>query len=321
MRSGVNSATTIRSPSTAILAIDSEDRFENYEVQRGNPTASSPYDFTIQKNQSLMNGFFTRIGLTEVVFPWVIPNISIGRDRIVANYGPAGGPYASSIVTIPTGFYTPAQVAAALQTSLRTATGNVLLTVTYGSIVTPTVTSIVPNFQVETNNGTDIFFNPIPNGPYPFGLIKPTTRQLFDMLGFSYVNAIPDTGQIGGATFCQLIKYIDIVCNQLTYNQDLKDAMSQTVNRDVICRLYLNNDATPMNVLPNSPTFCPVGCAPFTIYRDFATPKMIQWSPNQPINGSLRFEVFDDSGESLSIYPVGPYNGENWSMTLLVSEN
>ena len=321
MRSGVNSATTIRNPSTAILAIDSEDRFENYEVQRSNPVASSPYDFSIQKNQSLMNGFFTRIGLTEVVFPWVIPNISIGRDRIIASYGPVGGPYASSVVFIPPGFYTPSQVAAALQTSLRTTTGNVLLTVTYGSIVTPSITSISPNFQVSTNDGTNIFFNAIPNGSYPFGSIKSTTRQLFDMLGFSIVNTYAATGQIGGATFCQLIKYIDIVCNQLTYNQDLRDAMSQTVNRDVICRLYLNNNTTPTNILPNSPAFCPIGCAPFTIYRDFNTPKMIQWSPNQPINGSLRFEVFDDSGESLSSYPVGPYNGENWSMTLLVSEN
>ena len=67
---GVEKAVVIRYPSTANLMVDSADRNTTL-----NP---SPWDFQITKPQSTMNGFFTRIGTTEVVLEWCMPNILDG---------------------------------------------------------------------------------------------------------------------------------------------------------------------------------------------------------------------------------------------------
>jgi len=104
--------------------------------------------------------------------------------------------------------------------------------------------------------------------------------------------------------------------------------MSQVVVRDTLCRLYLVNPGTLQStVQPSDAAFCPPGCAPMVVYRDFTHPKQIQWLPNQNIAGSLTFSVFDDTGapleESDPFYSpgVGYLNRTDWSLTLLVSEN
>ena len=103
---------TMRPSSTALLTIDSEDRFQNglipdasgrvivpatgYPLSRyllSLPKAAnnvSPYNFTIVKNESVMNGFFTRIGLTEVVFHWGVPNINKKTSQINVEWSVSG---------------------------------------------------------------------------------------------------------------------------------------------------------------------------------------------------------------------------------------
>ena len=63
----------IRNPATANLLINSLDRVYagNASVQ---PQSSS--DFTINKSQSLMNGYFTRIGVQEVQMNYGVYNVS-----------------------------------------------------------------------------------------------------------------------------------------------------------------------------------------------------------------------------------------------------
>ena len=64
--SPTDKGTTIRQPATANLMIDSADRDE--------ARYNSPWDFQITKGQSILNGFFTRVGTTEVTLEWNIPN-------------------------------------------------------------------------------------------------------------------------------------------------------------------------------------------------------------------------------------------------------
>jgi hypothetical protein len=101
--------------------------------------------------------------------------------------------------------------------------------------------------------------------------------------------------------------------------------MSQPVVRDTLCRLYVGDGpyTGTSTVSPSDPDFCPPGCAPFTIYRQFTNPKFIRWMPNQPVQGNLQFEVYNDSGERLdNIDAVGEETDTaNWSMTLLCSED
>jgi hypothetical protein len=100
--------------------------------------------------------------------------------------------------------------------------------------------------------------------------------------------------------------------------------MSQTIARDVLCRVYVADaQGQQSTTVASASTFCPPGCAPTTIYRDFAMPKQIAWTPNQPVPGYLQFDVYDDTGALLSESDPFKAGANNcpWSMTLLCSEN
>ena len=346
---------TVRPSSTALLTIDSEDRFQQglipdasgnvvvpasgyplsrYVLSLTNPTAYnvSPYNFTIVKNESIMNGYFTRLGLTEVVFPWTIPNINKKTSEIIVNW--------SNTTTNTTGyvdikmnpdyeFLTPSEIATQLQTEIRVANVNLsAFDIGYGTAPN------VPYFYYDSGASNILVgFQPLPynSAAYPY---PSSTKQLFDLLGLTNNNITPlKKNAWGQTTFCQATRYIDIVCSQLTYNQPLKDTTTQQIARDSLCRLYLgdgngfgNNTATT-----GDSNFTPPGCAPFTIYRQFHTPKMINWNSAgkayQPVPGVLKFEVFDDAGANLTemvtntelFGTAGDYT--DWSATILVSEN
>lgn len=332
-------AITVRPSSTALLAIDSEDRFSNYTLARSSQVGN-PYSITISKNENIMPGFFTRLAVTEVVFPWVIPNINPKTQKIQVSVQIGGaGPVQLFVLQLNPTFATPAQIATIMQQALRAYTPDggttfplQALTFVYGAIPVAggpginTPTNLCA-FEYNTNNANLVSFAPMPYNttayPYP-----PTTKQLFDVLGFSTGQQVLATTGTGSTTLAQAIRYVDIVCNQLTNNQALKDTMTQQVVRDTLCRVYLTNPGTLQSTIqPSDATFCPPGCAPMVVYRDFTHPKQIQWLPNQNIPGSLSFSVFDDTGapleESDPFYSpgVGYLNRTDWSMTLLVSEN
>lgn len=337
--------TTIRSPSTALLGIDSEDRFPNYIAERAS-TNSSPYDFTITKPENIMAGFFTRVGVTEIAFPWVIPNVNEKSDRMICNFTAAGVP-GQALITIPQGFYSPRDLALAVQKQ-------VLL---IGAL---SASNFFMNYglglfegSVSFTNGVDsamkyvigstftIAFAPlsynVPAYPYPN-----TTKQLFDVLGFTSANSVLSQGAAGTVTFCQWTRYVDVTCQQLTLNQSLKDAASQPVVHDMLARLYVSaapgqsssgspitafatgnpygNTVTGYSAVIGEPSF--PGNAATTIYKDYAHPKQIQWLPNQNVPGYLRFVVYDDSGAPLqeALGPTSPPS-VNWSMTIQFSEN
>jgi hypothetical protein len=321
----------IRNPSTSLLCIDSEDRNQSYTVSRSLP--STPYTFNITKSESIMNGFFTRLGVTEVVLPWVIPNINPKTAQISITVQVGGGANVTRTLVLNPSFLKPSELAAVLQAGIRTLYNDTPtmagFTMVYGALPVQAGgnalnNSNVPAFEYNTNNGTTLIaFQPVPynTAAYPF----PTnTKQLFDILGFFNVEntTLAQIGT-GGLTYCTPIRYVDVICNQLTYNQALKDAMSQTVVRDTLCRIYVSSQGNQSTVSCTDPTFCPPGCAPTTIYRDFASPKLIQWLPNQPVPGYLSFQLLDDTGAPLDesdAFSSGA-NKTDWSLTLQVTEN
>jgi hypothetical protein len=200
-------------------------------------------------------------------------------------------------------------------------------TMTYGSFTSfgSAPATQKPIFEYFTNTAATISFFPLFSTVTIAGTPVTYTnqrKQLFDLLGFTVANLAPTDSNEGTNTYCQTTRYIDIVCTQLTANQALKDTMTQVVARDVLCRVYVGDaQGVQSTTLPSSSTFCPPGCMPTTIYRNFAQPKQVQWIPGQPIPGFLKFEVFDDAGFSLTDYDNGFGNGANWSMTMLITEN
>jgi hypothetical protein len=313
-------AITVRPASTALLTIDSEDRYQDYLDARENPT--SPYNFSIRKNENLMAGFFTRLAVTEVNFPWTIPNINLKTYTIQISFDVGGALTALQPVAIPLGFYTPARLASELQATIRFLYPASLsaFTMVYGTNGVFTQ----PQFYYATNvAGTTVSFDPVPYNTSTYAY-PPQTKQLFDLLGFRDSNSNLQASASGAFTLCQPIRYVDIVCNQLTAVSALKDNTSQPIVRDMLCRVYLGDGGGTgqSTVAPDASGFCPPGCAPMTIYRNFTSPKQIQWLPAQNIQGYLQFSVYDDAGDLLSnSIAQGSYNSTDWSFTILVSEN
>jgi len=323
------SAQTIRPSSTALLTIDSEDRYKNLGEAAANPT--SPYNFAITKAESLMPGFMTRLGVSEIVFPWTIPNINLKTNKILVNYDVSGQPLGLATLTLDTGFYTPYALAAAIETAVHALPGNPLATFTmeYGNDVGNQQVD-VPAFSYiadTTGVNTVAFFPMSSNSPeYPY---NSNTKQLYDLLGFTARNSILSLGASGNFTLCQAIRYVDIVCNQLTNSQAQKDQTSQSIARDMLCRIYLGSaSGVQSTVVASAQDFCPPGCAPTVLYRNYTNIKQIQWIPNQNIPGYLQFQVFDDAGDLLD-YSLQLPGGDpadfsasvsDWSMTMLVSE-
>ena len=348
-----DAGTTIRQSSTALLTIDSEDRFPNWTAKRNAQPGDvnfSPYNFSLIRNAALVNGYMTRLAVTEVVFPWTYPNINNKTNKILCDIAIDGVVYQFNQIELPLQFMNPRQLAISLANAVQSIINSapisrpdVIFGCAYGS-------GELPRFDYYMPPGTGIAFYPVPapstiyNYPYP-----DTTKQLFDVLGFTVQNRImliQDVGitvypRFGQTTFAQAVRYIDIVSPTLTANQGLIDSTSQSVGHTALCRLYLG-DVVPsvQTVTAGDINFSPPGTQPLTIYRQFSFPKQISWNAIMPVSGSIQFQVYDDNGELLEPVQVGvqvipnpedptdflfrptalsAYN--DWSMTLLLSEN
>jgi hypothetical protein len=308
-------AVTVRPSSTAFFGVDSKDRYAKLSDRIANPT--SPYRFTIAKNQSLLNGFFHRIALTEITLPWYIPNIT---DEVVDINVVTPGPVVTPIQIAGSGaFLTPSEIAANLQAEIQAIPG-------------------LNNVQVAYVDGAFAFVDAVSPVPpqFAFSRVAPVDRyQLFDFLNLGADNTVLQVDQYSGPTRCRWTEYVDVVCSQLTYNQELKDGSTSRVERDVLCRVYVEfeDDKTqPVwdsqnNEILISDEDIP-GVSPFTIYRKFPMPKQILWNNAQPL-GNLTFELYDDKGRILSYNDDGSanpfmqfdYKLPDWRFTLLVSEN
>ena len=279
--------TTIRQPSTANLMLDSADRDE--------ARFASPWDFQITKPQSILNGFFTRIATTEVVLEWDMPN-----GTILATEGTFDLSYNNAVITIPnpfvSGVYYNAKAALdALESELNTATAPNTFTVQPGAGgLYGIATAAQTNFQLIGN------------------------PALLSRFGFSYSGpdnrtANTDYIQMVGPDF-RSYRYLDFVSAQLTYCQDLKDAATNQVNRDVLCRWYMAWDNPPQLDAYGYPIL--MGYEQFVLRRLFNPPKQIRWDNIQPI-GNLAFQVYGDDG---NLVRYQPSSAAQWLMTLQVSE-
>ena len=87
-------ATPIRQPAYAQLNLSSTDRYPNFTQQFNAPISSSSY--TLQRPNYLLNGYFTRLGISQVQFQYNLPTIVAtsssqpGNDQFVIVYPGAG---------------------------------------------------------------------------------------------------------------------------------------------------------------------------------------------------------------------------------------
>jgi hypothetical protein len=340
---------TIRYPSNSILTINSRDRYLTVAQKATNPT--TPYNFTVTKSESLFNGFFTRIGLTEVNFPFLLPNINARSNSIFVQIASSVGPAVqSTTILLSYGFKNPADIAGQLETALDTWIAslgapftNVQTTVKYSGQygITFNGTYVAPfSFLIVLDNTAGA-------GTVSLTLSQDPTKlnfnNLYSLMGFPGITtglaivAAPASYSAtfsGAPTSCAFTSYVDIVSRRLVAYQNLYDTTSSAINRNLICRLYINTDN---NTLPTSvydsaddsnvvvPAIAPGTFASY-IYRQFRNPKMLKYDSEVPI-GQLDFVIYDDLGnpydESIAATygTTQSFNMPDYQMTFLVSEN
>jgi hypothetical protein len=287
----LNNATTIRQPSVANLMIDSLDRKA--------PATTNAGAFGIVKNQSMFNGFFTRVGATEVVLEWNVPNIINTYNGSISFTitGAHAGTYTANLLEGGDGFIT---VGGALDNIVQALND---------SVAVPGLFEVVQGLGVYgigiTEVGADITaISSIPNADGRPNLAE-QLKFLPQSLGTSFVFPVnPDL---------RPARYLDFVSSDLTYCQDVKDATSAPSDRNVLLRWYFAYDSPVPTDIYNYPIL--MGYEPFYLRRIFNPAKQIRWNNNLPI-GNLSFEVFNNRGAN----PFLDYDGE-WLMTLQISED
>ena len=292
----------IRNPATAILGLNSRDRYASMIKASTEPI--SPFNCTLFSNQNFMTGFFQRIALTEIIFTWSMPTLTPARNKMYINVAAV-----DYLLTLPVTYYTPTTLAAAFQTAVRAiGTGAIL------PAFTCTSGGITGLFLAQSNTPATFYFRTY-SAVTP--VTNPDTTTIFEMMNWNTFvpgGGTPAVSQISGPPTMLATQFVDIVCSQITANQDVKDNSSQNVSRDVLARVYLAADS-----LTGNPEL--LGSEPFKIYRQYTFPKQIKFDPLLPIQGFLKFELYDDAGELLtSGNPIVDADMPDWQITLLVSE-
>jgi hypothetical protein len=291
---GVEKAVTFRQPSTANLMIDSADR--------PNSDTTTPYDFQISRNQSIVNGFFSRAGVTEVVLEWCQDNVTTANNFITFDIsGTGGNTFAGAITrTIAPGLYTAAGALDSLVKSLNDVSGSTGCFWAIDNTSPPSGT----NFSLTCDDG---FFTV-------------SGSALAEQLGIAFDASVlvagTSTAILLSCIDLRPYRYIDFVSSQLTYPQDLKDGSTQMMSRDVLCRWYFADDEPEEVDAYGFPIL--MGYRRFCRRRIFNPPKQIKWDNNLPI-GNLSFQVYDPAGALLE--EPDDVTKNNFLMTIQLSEN
>lgn len=318
-----NPGVAIRAPATAVLTIDSRDRVIIDPATGYRIDTTTPYEIYINKQQTLMNGYFTRIAMSEINMQWGIPNVNETNNTLLIQRGAAAGP--STVVdsfqlVLFERFYTPKELAAAIQGLLNNAGG------VFG------VTTWQCTWQSDANN----FAIAETSGTIPFR-IKPQNigfaDDLCNLMGFSYPSSEFTVRIVGSFASMQYTPYFDVVSSNITKKQNVRDnGTSFLTGQNLLCRVYLSqpgvNVARDATVPGNDADTSIVGTRPFTLYREYSVPKQIYWDTKEFIS-VVDLQLVDYKGRTLyskpqtaSLAPPLSFTGDasQYQLTLQVTE-
>ena len=207
-----------------------------------------------------------------------------------------------------------------LQGLVRTATSSSTFVVAYNNDPTNTTLSAIATAQpynafTSSSGTTDTYYWLRWTDPS-----APNRVGLFEMMAWKSTQSFA-TSQNGSPNASLLSSpFVDITCDQLTYNQSLKDA-DTGVSHNILCRIYIVPDAFTGNMAN-------LGSAPILVHRAFPIAKQVRWRADQNI-GNLKFQCWDSqgylltTGDGVSGTTSGSYYDSDmgdWTMTMLVTE-
>lgn len=327
-----NPGMPIRQPSVAVLTVDSADR-QRFTADGFRDDASPVNNLYINRGQPTLQGYFTRIALTELNMKWAIPNVNAYNNTftvfVEAIY--TGGYEGEITCTITEGFYTPTQLATALATALNTTAqaapynilpADFLWNVRYNPVEQGGNTN---SFVIENVAGVFPANNPFTIIPKNVG----SRDDLLNLMGFSGLPEGVSPKFYGSFASMLYTPYFDIVSSQLTKKQQVRDnSTSFTTGQNLLARIYIAPDG--IQVVPSTESSI-LGCRPFTIYKEFKIPKQIFWDTKEFLNvidlqlidykGNILYETISDKSSTIPSSDTFVGSGSvNWQLTLQVSE-
>jgi hypothetical protein len=277
-------------------------------------------------NQNIMQGDIQSITVSEVNFPYDIPNIQAGYNvfELVAGIDTvsSGNLSATPIstpgllyITITPGFYTGTE----LQTAINTA-------ISAQQVLVGDVATNAPTFSYNATTNQYTMLAPAtasPTNPTPVwtifsaytfplnygGTPSALGKDILSIMGYYNEQAGPGTltlNRVSSApadtafrTFASgsaplvFTQYIDICSPQLCKFQYLRDGSTTNLARrsDILCRLYICNDISLVQAEVD-------GTRPFIINRQFYNARVMKWTVDNSV-GTIDINLYDDVGQPL----------------------
>ena len=292
---------TQRPPASALLCIDSEDRYTSLNDRYFNVPEIPGNDFRIQKSQPLLYGIFHRVAMTQLQLQYRIPTIVAGVNNQFVIYDTGANNYYQ--VTLPEGYYSATNLAFVVKTLVLALPGNPFpaFDCSYNS-VTAGLSMACPTVQFALVN----VYNP---GPFTDAQQQVWSRTLVT-LGASQDNTGASNTQFLGSPQLLFTRYIDITSSRLAKFQRVKDSDTVLTNKtNHVWRVFMTAPNTRVD-----PTATP---GPFDICIDPNTPKHSMWSIDEAIY-ELDFQLYDEWGQ---LIPWSPTFNTEFQLTLLASES
>lgn len=314
-------AITIRASADAFFLMDSADRNTTQAGAGSSSSASQaqPWNnFRISKDQPLLDAYARRIGVTEVNFPWAIPNVNDYNNVIYINQ--VGG--ATIKILLNRDFYTGTELAAAIQAKINAAAPNGFgpgqISVTYDVARRRfTFLGLSANIYSLWYGPTEETARPTVTEYFSKASLARTLGLTLQMLDKPFITLGITTGIVSAVTMVQYTAWVDIVSSRIHYDTEGKDGNTSPLQtRDVLCRIFCADEIS--NYGADAP-----GTRPFIIHRQFKTPKMLKVNPEQFL-ASVDFQVVDEYG-NLCFSPAGrgfDYDVyPDFQLTFISSEN
>ncbi len=340
-------AIVARPPADAYLVLNSADRSTSTSSTAGfGIPLTQPYNnFRLQKPENMVQGGFTRLALTEINFPYSIPNVNARNNSfwVVLRQTTQDVKAEITIPILPTSM-SGSEIASYVQGVLNFSdVSGATWSVDYypESVVGYQASGFAITTVADASN-VDFALYPVePILNYP---AKPTlsasanTKSLLDVMGFNslsnwaYLTAldktVPNELLSKASTYAPLTytKFIDIVSQKLTYHQNVRDGSTSALSgTNIIYRLYIsdNTSTTVINQYYDGAQAVkylatpPPGSVPTVIHRQIVSPKVFNWQANTAIDW-IDIQLLDDMGQPLYVPEEGL---PDFQITFKVSED
>lgn len=335
----------VRNPATQYLVLNSKDR--NQTSSTGVFVRQAWNQFRLQRPQNIMQTYATRMLVSEINFPFYVPNINVYTKYfwIAGPSNVVGNPVFLWRVRIADGFSDGPTIATEINNSFVAGIGLDVVVGTPGSfpINPPEVTYANGVFSwtksiLAPAEFVLYYYNPVPYGwtnavAFPYGVTPPPENNYYSnislmlLMGMEYsqvnglglyftITSTPDFGFQGNPTTLQYTQYVDIVSDKLhQYTTNRDGSTDNSFGRNLMCRLYISDEAS--NIVEGTDIgaggtstftqFIPGVTSPFIIHRQFKNPKSVMWNKESAVDW-LDIALYDEWGNLLPLPYANPLN-------------